>query len=387
MDDEKTIIVKEPPKELKKYSEGKNSFTILNMISFAEDPKQKSSDEFKKLSHLDEKEISGSSDSRTILKIISAENLNQKKSSHKNKPFSDAIEKIGVMTEATLIGIFSRWATWPLEKVFYDYSKKNQPHSYQKLILHNFQPKVLLELNKNFLTTGLSQTGLKAFANLAPMAIINKYYPDLSANQKALAATALCTPLETYFTKDAEQLKVIAFRKMQDPTSISINYGTLSKTEIRQVTAATFMRVGWSSLITFEGIYQATELFKTLFPKMSADHPTLVKPIASFFSAFSTQLLIMPVVNFQSYVFTHDNTNQSFLTTIKKFHKEHTWKQLVQGGLGRGIHRGLLYGLTFFIDEQMKQYHESQQFGIKEKNPIEIEVEEKDRSMQSTFFY
>jgi hypothetical protein len=270
------------------------------------------------------------------------------------KPINEYVDKAKVILVGTGTGAFLRWVTWPFERSFYDASQKNSP-PYLQIYRNNFQPKALLESNKMFMKTGLMQTILKSASNIGVMNYIDYKYPNDTANQKSFRATLWSTPLETLLTSPGELEKVHSFlKKKKNPYSLKNNPSALFSSEFRRAMSATFVRVLWSGIITFSGIYKTTELIQPLFSNQDSAY---AKPTAAFISSFMLQPIIMPIINYQTYIL--NDTSIPLVKNTKNFLSEHRLREFCKGSFGRGIHRSLYYGLTFLITEQLKHYWES----------------------------
>ena len=268
----------------------------------------------------------------------------------RKKPFNQFIEKSDVIIEGTANGTAVRLLTWPLENAFYIASQKNKS-SYLQIYKNTFKPKTLLELNKSFFRTGLLQTVAKSSTSIGVINYIDHYHSDYTVNQKSLYATALSTPLETLLTSRGEHAKVKDFFKIQPHRGLRNNRSALLSPEFGRVMSATFVRVLWSSLITFGGIYKTAELVQPFFANSNS---MLVKPTAAFISSFVLQPLIMPIINYQTYVLK--DPSAPIAKKTKQFFSEHRLRELPKGAIGRGIHRSAYYGLTFLITEIIKKY-------------------------------
>lgn len=285
----------------------------------------------------------------------------------RKKPFDQLIEKTAPFLEGAVSGTAVRWVTWPLEKTIYDASQKDQSATYLKIVRNNFRLNILRELNKNFFKTGLLQTIAKSFSGIGVVNYVNSSYADCTANQKSLYATALGAPLETLLTSRGEYHKVNEFNKVENSHDIKGIRKAMFPPNFSRVMSATFPRVLWSSLITYGGIYKTTELIESLFPTEICTNSTLVKPGAAFIASFAVQPIIMPIINYQTYVL--QDPSKPLIATTKQFIKEHTLRELLKGSFARGAHRSLYYGLSLFMSDKIKQYWDSDKLKVEDKQP------------------
>ncbi len=266
-------------------------------------------------------------------------------SREQNNPLllNNQLEKLVVLFKGTVIGVLGRWVTWPLEKSYYDASQPGNTKSYKEIYWNNMRPSSLYQLNQSFFKTGLAQTIGKSASNMGVINYIEHYHANLSPFKMGMLGAVICTPFETMLTSHGEYLKVHAYLGVNHPNHCMPR-------EFARIMLATMPRIFWSSMITFCGIYKTNEIIQPLFPQ-SMDEPT-VKAIAAFSATFAVQPVIMPVINFQTYVCK--NTTQSFYQLAKSFYQDLSLYDKCRGSLGRSINRSLFYGITFFVSETLK---------------------------------
>lgn len=265
----------------------------------------------------------------------------------------DTLLKIRPIIETTLIGTGARWITWPLEISFYQASIAKKPFSYFSIYGKNLKWSALPELNKSFIKTGLIQTLLKSSCGPPVLIYVDQYHSGLNTNQKIVFSTILSSILETIFTSRGEYFKVRDILKKQNLDMIPHQANSVFSQPFGRVLAATFVRLVWSGFFTIGAFCKTTEFLETQFPKEAADHPTLVKPVASIIGTFASQWIIKPSVKYQTLVLA--NPNKPIWETTKEFFIS---ANKMQGAWGRAGQRALMYSLTWFFSEKLKQYHE-----------------------------
>ena len=173
-------------------------------------------------------------------------------------------------------------------------------------------------------------------------------HADLPAFKKGLLAAALCTPLETLTTSRGEYRKIQSFATLERGSVAPINTSPIFTRDFARVVTASFVRIGFTSVMTFCGIYKAEELLKPFVPEIIAGTP-VAKGMITAYAAFLIQPFNMPFINFQTTVLK--NPQRELKATAKAFITE---QAPFAGSLGRSIYRAAFYGLTFFITETMK---------------------------------
>jgi hypothetical protein len=264
------------------------------------------------------------------------------------------LEKARTLAEGTSIGIIARWITWPLENAYYQATLQSDKPSYPKIYWDLCSFTTLYKLNHIFLTAGLFQTCAKSFTNMGFVAYVDRYYSEYTSLQKGFWSGMYAVVPETLSTSRSEYRKVQEFMKLKTGCqSPIINHGRWSR-ENGRIVSASLGRSAWSACITFPGIYKTAELLEPLFSDPENQRPA-IKAIAAITFSLAGQPLIMPAINYQTTVLA--TPDQPLLQSAKQL-TEAGANKWVEGSLGRGICQAVRYGISFFLLEKLKEYHD-----------------------------
>lgn len=278
--------------------------------------------------------------------------------SKNHTPF-ETIRKVCMGTAA---GVFVRYFTMPLEVVFVKRSFHDCTKSYKQLFRDNvFNREKLCHLQTEIFTrTCLFQSVYKSFSNYGVITLVENTYPDLAPSKKGGLVISLSTLSETIFTTPGEWNKTLAMQE-EDPRKKAKMFNAyriknLISKEYHRCLRATFIRSSWSSFFTYGGIYSLEACIKPFYPEK--EHSAAIKVISSVFGSMLPQFIIMPGVNWQTYVFGRpdlpwEKSIKQYLADYKVEKITDVYK-LFRGFELRAIHRGCTYGLAFLFAEILK---------------------------------
>lgn len=269
---------------------------------------------------------------------------------------AEAVRDVGI---TTAMGIVTRFVTMPLESVFVKRSFHDCTKTYAELFRENvFNLKQLRYLQTEvFSRNCLLPTAYKVLSNSGVAAYIEVTRPDLRPFAKGVRVMVLSTLFETLTTTPGEWNKTLALdEKTTGKRFNAFNIQNLCNRNYHRCLRASLIRSSWSAFFTYGGLYGVEECVKPFFPK--EEHSAHVKVFSAVVGPMIPQCIIMPGNNLQTYVFRNPDlpwkvSIKQCLADYKVVKIIHVYR-LAKGFEMRMAHRGIGYGVTYFIIEILK---------------------------------